>query len=145
MDRLDKEARSRLMAAVKQRDTKPEMLLRHALHRLGYRYRVNQRTLSGSPDLVFRSRRAVIFVNGCFWHDHEGCKYATKPKSRIEFWTEKLRTNRERDRRNYAALRAEGWRLLVVWECALKGTKLAETVTKVAEWLEGDIGQFELP
>ena len=103
------------MARVKQRNTKPELLLRRALHRLGFRYRVNDRRLPGSPDLVFPSRRAVIFVNGCFWHDHAGCRFATKPRTRVKFWREKFRENKKRDRRNYAALNDEGWRVLIVW------------------------------
>jgi len=133
------------MAAVKQRGTRPEMLLRRALHRFGFRYRVNQRRLPGSPDLVFKRRRAVIFVNGCFWHDHEGCKYATKPKSQIEFWVGKFAANRARDRRNYAMLKAEGWKTLVVWECALKGPSFSKTVERVAVWLERPTVFRELP
>jgi len=145
MDRLDAQARSRLMAAVKQRDTKPEMQLRRALHRIGFRYRVNQRHLPGSPDLVFKRRRAVIFVNGCFWHDHEGCKYATKPKSQIEFWAGKFAANRARDRRNYAMLKAEGWKTLVVWECALKGHCFPKTVERATAWLARPTSYRELP
>jgi len=125
------------MGRVRQRDTKPELLLRRALHRLGFRYRVNQRSLPGSPDLVFRSRKAVVFVNGCFWHDHTGCRFATKPQARAEFWEEKFKANRARDQRNYAALEVDGWRTLIVWECSLKGPKLGMTIKRVAKWLAG--------
>ena len=145
MDHLEPSARSRLMAGVRQRDTKPELILRSALHRLGYRYRVNQRRLPGSPDLVFAGRRAVIFVHGCFWHDHSGCKFATKPKSQVEFWSEKFRANKERDQRNYAALKADGWKTLVVWECSLKGVNLSKTIEQTAEWLIRPTTYRELP
>jgi DNA mismatch endonuclease (patch repair protein) len=139
VDILDPKARSRLMARVKQRNTKPELLLRRALHRLGFRYRVNDRRLPGSPDLVFPSRRAVIFVNGCFWHDHAGCRFATKPRTRVKFWREKFRENKKRDRRNYAALNDEGWRVLIVWECALKGREFERSVSRTARWLSGTL------
>lgn len=145
MDHLEPNARSRLMAAVRQRDTKPELTLRKALHRLGYRYRVNQRRLPGSPDLVFAGRQAVIFVHGCFWHDHAGCKFSTKPKSQVEFWAEKFRTNKARDRRNYATLKADGWKTLVIWECALKAPSFNKTIERTAAWLEHPTVYRELP
>jgi DNA mismatch endonuclease (patch repair protein) len=132
------------MGRVRQRDTKPELLLRRALHRLGFRYRVNHRQLPGSPDLVFPSRKAVVFVNGCFWHDHAGCRFATKPQARKDFWAEKFQANRERDQRNYAVLKAEGWRTLIVWECSLKGTKLDATIKRVAKWLDGTSRYLEV-
>src|SRR4051812_42921821 len=103
------------MAPVRQRDTKPDLSVRRGLHTLGYRYRVSVRDLPGSPDLVFPSRRAVIFVHGCFWHDHRGCRFATKPRTRIAFWQDKFAGNRRRDRKNYGLLKEKGWRVLVVW------------------------------
>ncbi|ATC65473.1 very short patch repair endonuclease [Nibricoccus aquaticus] len=136
MDRLSTKARSRLMASVRRKDTKPEMLLRRALHKLGYRYRINQRSLPGSPDLVFAKRRVVIFVHGCFWHDHSGCRFATKPKSQAAFWADKFRANKERDSRAYMALKSTGWKTLVVWECALKGASLGKTILKADRWLK---------
>lgn len=136
------------MASVGQRNTGPEMRLRRTLHRLGLRYRLHDRKLPGSPDLVFSRFRSVVFVHGCFWHVHDGCKYATKPSSRKQFWKEKFKANRKRDKKNYDALSASGWRVLVVWECAIKSRKdrdFDELGTKVSNWLKsndeyGEIG-----
>ncbi len=139
MDTVDKTVRSRIMASVRQRDTGPEMRLRRALHRLGLRYRVHDRKLPGSPDLVFPRFHAVLFVHGCFWHVH-GCKYSTIPSTRREFWAEKFAANRARDKRDIDLLLADGWRVLTVWECALKGKRNhpEETVAlRVAGWLRG--------
>ncbi len=135
------------MASVGQHDTQPEICLRRILHRRGLRYRLHDRSLPGSPDLVFPRFNAVLFVHGCFWHAHDGCKFATKPSSRKEFWSEKFEANRKRDRRNYDALVASGWRVLVGWECAIKGLKedevnrLGETVWR---WLKSDSGYGEI-
>jgi len=129
------------MASVGQRDTGPEILLRRTLHRLGLRYRLNDRKLPGSPDLVFPRFHAVVFVHGCFWHAHEGCKFATKPSSRKNFWKEKFKANVNRDRRNYDALASEGWRVLVIWECSIRVKKavgLDELGLNVREWLNSD-------
>lgn len=120
---MSPEERSRRMALVRSVDTKPEMLVRRLLHRMGYRYRLHRRDLPGSPDLAFMSRRAVVFVHGCFWHRHAGCPLARMPKSRTEFWSSKLEGNRERDARKVAALESVGWRVLTVWECELKDTE----------------------
>ena len=147
MDTVDKKTRSRIMASVGQRDTGPEMRLRRILHRRGLRYRLHDRSLPGSPDLVFPRFRAVVFVHGCFWHVHDGCKFATRPSSRKEFWKEKFTANRKRDRRNYEALAASGWRVLVVWECAIKGCKeneLDKLGKVVARWLKSDNGYGEI-
>lgn len=105
------------MARIGGRDTKPEMVVRRILHGLGYRYRLHARDLPGRPDIVFRGRRKVIFVHGCFWHQHEGCKDANVPKTRTAFWQAKFKGNRERDRASLQALCREGWGTLVVWEC----------------------------
>jgi DNA mismatch endonuclease (patch repair protein) len=96
------------------------MVVRRMLHAAGYRYRLHARDLPGKPDLVFPARRKVVFINGCFWHRHRGCPLARLPKSRTEFWTEKLERNRERDERNVAALRELGWEVLTVWECEVR-------------------------
>ncbi len=144
MDTVDKETRSRIMASVRQRDTGPEMRLRRTLHRLGLRYRLNDRRLPGSPDLVFPRFHAVVFVHGCFWHVHEGCKLATKPSSRKEFWREKFEANQKRDRRNYDALAASGWRVLVVWQCAIEGRDEAELGADVTNWLKSDTAYGEI-
>lgn len=139
MDIVSKESRSRIMGSVGQRDTGPEILLRSELHKVGLRYRLHDRTLPGSPDLVFPRFRSVIFVHGCYWHSH-GCYRSTVPKSRREFWEEKFRANRRRDKRDIALLRERGWRVMVVWECSLIG-KLSlapeDVVQRVRDWLIG--------
>ena len=117
VDTLTRQERSERMARVRGKDTRPEMALRRALHRLGYRYRLHSRTLPGRPDLVFPGRRKVIFVHGCFWHRHCGCKLARLPKSRPEFWVPKLEGNALRDARNLRAVTEMGWDAFVLWEC----------------------------
>ena len=110
------EQRSRTMRAVRSRDTGPEWKVRRFLHARGLRYRLHVRTLPGSPDLVFPSRRVAVFVHGCFWHQHEGCIAAARPRSRKEYWEPKLNRNIARDRESRMALKALGWRVLVIWE-----------------------------
>lgn len=105
------------MQKVRQRDTKPEMEVRRAAHTLGYRFRLHRKDLPGSPDLVFPRHRVAVFVHGCFWHRHPGCRYASTPKTNEEFWHDKFRRNVERDARKEADLLQLGWRVLVVWEC----------------------------
>lgn len=117
-DRLTPEDRSRLMRAIKGSNTKPELLVRSLLHRLGYRFRLHRRDLPGKPDIVLPRYRAVIFVNGCFWHCHT-CRAGHVPKSREHYWGPKLARTQERDARNYAALVDQGWRVKVVWECEI--------------------------
>jgi DNA mismatch endonuclease, patch repair protein len=138
MDTVDSQTRSKIMASVGQKDTGAEILLRTALHRVGLRYRLHDRALPGSPDLVLPRFRAVVFVHGCYWHRH-GCYRSTVPKSRREFWTDKFDANRLRDERSVNSLLEKGWRVLTVWECALKG-KTALSAAIVAEavkvWLE---------
>jgi DNA mismatch endonuclease (patch repair protein) len=112
------------MARIKSKDTQPELRVRRLAHALGYRYRVHRRDLPGCPDLVFPSRRKVIFVHGCFWHGHKGCKVANKPKSRTDFWLAKFDRNRTRDAKNLKALSSSGWRVFTVWECETKNTEL---------------------
>jgi len=106
-----------MMAGIQGRDTVPEMVVRRTAHRLGFRFRLYRKDLPGRPDLVFPRYRVVVLVHGCFWHRHEGCRYAYTPRSRVEFWTEKFRQNVARDRRTDDALRSLGWRVLVIWEC----------------------------
>lgn len=119
MDTLSPEARSRLMSRIKGKDTKPEMLVRSAAHRLGLRFRLHDKRLPGRPDLVFAKHRTVIFVHGCFWHRH-GCKLASNPKSRHDYWLPKFERNTRRDAEHRAALEAAGWRVAVIWECEAK-------------------------
>lgn len=108
------------MAQVKSKNTKPEMLVRSLLHRMGYRFRLHIKTLPGHPDVVLPRYKAVIFVHGCFWHGHEGCKRATMPATRTEFWRKKIDGNQSRDRRNLTALEELGYRCLVIWQCEMK-------------------------
>lgn len=117
--------RSRMMAGIKGKNTKPELHVRRFLHRKGFRYRLHDRGLSGKPDLVLKKHHCVIFVHGCFWHRHSGCRFATTPATRPEFWLAKLNANRERDVANQEKLVSTGWRIAVVWECALRAAPQA--------------------
>lgn len=119
-DTISVSERSRVMALVKGKNTGPEMLVRRLVHGAGYRYRLHAATLPGKPDLVFASRRKVIFVHGCFWHRHDQCGLARVPKTNQDFWTEKFEGNKARDSANYRRLREMGWGVLVVWECELR-------------------------
>ena len=109
-----------MMASVKSKGTAPEMAVRRMLHKMGYRFRLHDPHLPGRPDLVFPSRRKVIFVNGCFWHQHSGCKRSSVPKSNQDFWLNKLQGNLIRDAKNTALLRSDGWYVEIVWECELQ-------------------------
>jgi DNA mismatch endonuclease (patch repair protein) len=112
------------MRAVHSKNTRPELVVRRAAHAMGYRFRLHRADLPGTPDLVFPGRRAVIFVHGCFWHRHEGCRRATVPATRTSYWLPKFERNAGRDRFNTAALEASGWRVMVVWECETKSAAL---------------------
>lgn len=131
------------MGKVGQRNTNPELALRRILHIRGIRYRLNDRKLPGSPDIKLTGYRAVIFVNGCFWHAHEGCKFATVPTTRNEFWVNKFKENRERDREVISRLLKMDWRVLIVWECAIK-TDLSRTADFVLEWLTSESTESEI-
>ena len=123
VDKISKLHRSWVMSRVRGRNTKPERIVRSLLHRLGYRFTVNgpkNRQLPGKPDIVLPKYRAVLFVHGCFWHRHPGCKSATTPKSNTDYWNAKFKRNVERDKANAIALRDAGWRVIVFWECELK-------------------------
>lgn len=133
-DHVSTERRSFIMSQVGTRDTKPELIIRRALHRLGYRYRLHQRQLPGSPDLVFPSRRKAIFVHGCFWHGH-GCRWGQLPKSRPEYWGPKIEANRARDAKSLLALNAAGWQTHIVWQCDLRDAAVA--LEKVIAFLDG--------
>lgn len=119
-DKLTAAQRSRNMARIRGKDTAPEIAVRRLLHALGYRFRVHVSTLPGKPDLAFPARKKAVFVHGCFWHSHPGCVRATRPVSRAVFWAEKFEKNQERDARVQAKLHAEGWQVLVIWECEVK-------------------------
>lgn len=107
------------MSKVRHKNTRPEMVVRRLLHGQGYRYRLHAKDLPGKPDMVFRKRRKVIFIHGCFWHRHPGCKLARLPKSRRDFWIPKLERNKERDEQHIAVLEANDWKVLIVWECQI--------------------------
>ena len=127
-DHLTIEQRHKNMAAVKSKDTKPEMVVRKYLWSRGFRYRVNNPRLPGHPDIVLRKYHTCIFVNGCFWHGHEGCKYYRVPKTNTEFWERKILRNRERDRDEQKQLARMGWHCITVWECELKGERREKTL-----------------
>ncbi|MBI2512021.1 MAG: DNA mismatch endonuclease Vsr [Opitutae bacterium] len=132
-DRVSAKTRSRIMASVGTRDTGPEVALRKRLHSLGYRYRTHSRSLPGKPDIVFPRLHKVIFVHGCFWHGHR-CRWGRLPKSRVDYWTAKIRLNRQRDRRVTAKLRRREWRALVVWQCQIRD--IERTLPRIVRFLE---------
>jgi DNA mismatch endonuclease (patch repair protein) len=135
IDSLSPEHRSRLMARVRQKHTKPELVVRRMLHASGWRYRLHSKALPGTPDIVFPRHRAVLFVHGCFWHGHE-CKLSRIPNTRPEFWSAKIAENKKRDARKVAELSEEGWRVMTVWQCALKDT--AQLHREMESFLRGD-------
>lgn len=139
VDVVDPATRSRMMSGIRARNTKPEILIRSMLHRQGFRFRLHVHNLPGKPDMVFPRYRAVVFVHGCFWHGHD-CPLFKWPATRPEFWREKIGRNQANDYRTNAALIASGWRVGVVWECAIRGAgKDLEGVTRrLADWLRGD-------
>nr|VFJ75576.1 MAG: T/G mismatch-specific endonuclease [Candidatus Kentron sp. FW] len=139
MDTLSREERSRRMSLIRNAGSSPEMKLRRLVHGMGFRYRLHAGDLPGRPDLVFPSRRAVIFMHGCFWHRHEGCKLARLPKSKLDFWKPKLESNRIRDLQKQQQLRDLGWRVLVVWECELADTDRVSAL--VREFLGKQTGE----
>ena len=133
MDIVTREQRSRMMSGIRGKNTKPELLLRSALHALGFRFRIQRKDLPGKPDIVLPKYKTIIFVHGCFWHRHPGCKYAYTPKSNVEFWTNKLEGNVTRDRLTEKALEEMGWRVLIVWECEIK--TLLENTSRLREMI----------
>lgn len=140
VDRITKAERSRIMAAIKSKDTAPEMLVRRLVHSLGYRYRLHVRSLPGTPDLVFPRLRKIINVNGCFWHLH-GCARCRIPSSRIDYWTAKLRRNVARDKRTGRELRQGGWRVMVIWECQISQSHMDRLQARIVAFLEKDVKQ----
>ena len=130
MDTLTRAQRSAVMSRVRSQNSRPEMFVRRLVFALGYRYRLHVAGMPGRPDLVFRSRRKVIFVHGCFWHRHARCALARLPKSRLEFWLPKLDANKRRDQKNIRALRRKGWAVLTIWECGLGNPRLPNTIER---------------
>lgn len=134
IDVLTPEQRKLNMSRIRNKDTRPEMVIRSLVHRMGYRYRLHVKNLPGKPDLVLSSHRKIIFVHGCFWHVHK-CKYGSvKPQTNAEFWQNKRMGNVERDRRNLSLLKKDGWKVLVVWECQIRKLRMLEE--KISRFLE---------
>ena len=142
-DIVDRATRSRMMAGIGSKDTWPELALRRAVHARGLRYRLHDRRIPGTPDLVFRRFSAVCFVHGCFWHRHAGCPYTTTPTTREKFWRTKFDANTERDRRNRRDLLQAGWRVAIVWECALRKQAVVEIARQLERWLRGSAPVFD--
>ena len=139
-DVVDRATRSRMMSGIRGKDTKPEVLIRKALFARGFRYRLHYKGLPGRPDLVFPKYRTVLFINGCFWHGHD-CHLFKWPSTRKEFWRDKITGNRERDEKNTNKLLSEGWRVFVIWECAVKGRKrksIESIADRFTKWLSGN-------
>lgn len=146
VDIVSPKKRSQMMSGIRGKDTKPEMLIRKNLHLLGFRYNLHNNRLPGKPDIVFPKYRAIVFVNGCFWHQHD-CHLFKWPSTRKAFWQEKITRTRQRDEENLISLEASNWRVMIVWECALKGrTKLPlDCITSdIANWLCSEEGRSEI-
>ena len=141
-DNHTRDQRHRNMAAIHSASTKPELVLRHMLWRHGFRYRVNDKSLPGKPDIVLPKYRTVVFVHGCFWHGHKGCKYYTVPKTNTDFWTAKIARNQERDQDTWRQLEAKGWNVIIVWECELKKSKFPDTLQRVIQELQKNLDSF---
>ncbi|WP_085795637.1 very short patch repair endonuclease [Falsiruegeria litorea] len=129
-------SRSQMMSRIGSKDTKPELVVRRTLHAYGFRFRLHRKELPGKPDLVLSKYRSAIFIHGCFWHAHEGCRYFRLPKTRREFWQEKLLSNRKRDQAAVQSLIDGGWRVLIVWECATREIQIEKLVTCITDWLQ---------
>ena len=145
-DIVDPDTRSRMMSGIKSKNTKPELMVRKALHARGFRYRLHDPKVAGKPDMVLPKWKAVIFVNGCFWHGHD-CHLYKLPATRTKFWKEKIDGNRQRDHTVQQMLSDTGWRVLTIWECALRGKEkigLEAVVDRVVHWLRSDAGCSEI-
>jgi len=139
MDRLSENRRSQNMSKIRSTNTRPEMAVRSLLHSVGFRFRLHVKALPGKPDIVLRKHSLVLFVNGCFWHRHQGCRFAYETKSRVSFWKQKFADTVKRDERNVALLKSAGWKVGVVWECETKSEK------KLRDTLERLLRQLDIP
>lgn len=135
-DVFSKEKRSQIMACVRSQDTKPEIIVRKALFGLGFRFRLHRKDLPGTPDIILPKYKAVIFVHGCFWHGHEGCKRADLPTTRQEYWRDKITRNKSRDKTSQSNLEAAGWKALIVYECELTVKKRVDTINNLVSQLK---------
>ncbi|MDO6824997.1 very short patch repair endonuclease [Marinobacter sp. 1_MG-2023] len=147
VDVVDPKTRSRMMSGIRGKNTKPEVLIRKALHAGGFRFRLHRKNLPGSPDIVLPKFRAVILVNGCFWHGHQ-CRLFKWPKTRPEFWRNKIEGNIRRDQRKLSDLKSLGWRVCLVWECEIKGAKeenLNRVIESISKWLKGKESSLFIP
>ena len=133
MDNVSKTRRSEIMKAVKSKDTKPEIIVRKFLFANGFRYRLHDKRLPGKPDIKLTKYKTVVFVNGCFWHGHQNCNIYVMPKTNVEFWSNKIQTNVNRDKEKIIRLQALGWKVITVWECQLKKSRIEETLRELIE------------
>ena len=129
------EVRSYNMSQIKGKDTKPEILVRKFLHANGYRFRLHDKKLPGKPDIVLKKYNMVVFIHGCFWHGHNGCKYFVVPKTRTKWWLNKINRNKEKDKESTKALKKEGWNIITIWECELKKDKREKTLQTLTQKL----------
>ena len=129
-DKISSSARSKNMAAIKGKDTKPEIIVRRYLHKSGHRFRLHRKDLPGKPDIALPRFKTVIFVHGCFWHRHEQCRNSVMPKSNVSFWRKKLSGNVARDRKNVELLKEQGWKVLIIWECEVKNKIFLHNLVK---------------
>lgn len=145
-DVVDEKTRSRMMSGIRGKNTRPELTVRSLLHRQGFRFRIHVGNLAGKPDIVLKRYRAVIFVHGCFWHGHKNCQLFKWPKSREDFWKNKISGNIGKDRESIQLLQAAGWRVCIVWECAIKGSgKNPDGVAEqIKNWLKGECDFMEI-
>jgi len=146
MDIVDKQTRSRMMANIKGKNTKPQITIRSLLHQQGFRFRIHDKSLPGTPDIVLKKYNAVIFVHGCYWHRHLNCKLASTPKQNETFWRKKFNANTCRDGIVYFKLKQLGWRVAIIWECAIRDkVNLPEYLDTLIIWLKSDYEYIEIP
>jgi DNA mismatch endonuclease (patch repair protein) len=138
MDVFSQEKRSQVMSKIKDKDTKPEKIIRTMLHNMGYRFRLHRRDMPGNPDIVLPKYKKVIFVHGCFWHGHKGCARAKRPSSNENFWSEKLAKNMERDKKNQKELIKLGWNYLIIWQCQIKKVNSEKIAQRISMYLKSN-------
>ncbi|MBJ2185922.1 very short patch repair endonuclease [Paramuribaculum intestinale] len=143
MDVFSKEKRSQVMSSIRSTDTKPEMIVRKYLHANGFRYGLHNQKLPGHPDIVLRKYQTIVFINGCFWHGHKGCRHYTVPKSNTSYWTAKVRRNVERDAENITKLKSKGWRVITIWECELKSDIRENTLANLVRMLHQKAVEYD--